>query len=30
VPGVTKVIDQLVWVDPSSGMSVGADGRVLP
>jgi CBS domain-containing protein len=30
VPGVTKVQDQLVWVDPSSGMSVGADGRVLP
>ncbi len=30
VPGVNKVNDQLVWVDPSSGMSVGADGRVLP
>ena len=30
VAGVKRVQDQLVWVDPSSGMSVGADGRVLP
>ena len=27
VPGVTKVVDQLVWVDPTSGMTIGADGR---